>query len=113
MHRVGLRYAASRRRAQVQVHRGRVRPMDSNEDWESTANDDAEARTVRRPASDCDFDDAIKPVMAERRWNSCREIATRCRLGLRAPERLTTANPGKSNVDSARKSLKYREYTRG
>ena len=97
----------------MQVHRGRVRPMDSNEDWESTANDDAEARTVRRPASDCDFDDAIKPVMAERRWNSCREIATRCRLGLRAPERLTTANPGKSNVDSARKSLKYREYTRG
>lgn len=80
--------------------------MDGNEVREGMASDDAEARTVCGPASDCDFGNAIQPVMAERRWNSCREIATRCRLGLRAPECLPTANPGKSNVDSARKSLR-------
>ena len=80
--------------------------MDSSEAREGTANGDAEARTVRWPASDCDFGNAIQPKMAERRWNSCREIATRCRLGLRAPECLPATNPGKSNVDSARKSLR-------
>jgi hypothetical protein len=80
--------------------------MDSSEAREGTANGDAEARTAWGPASEGDFENAITAVTAERRWNSCREIATRCRLGLRAPECLPATNPGKSNVDSARKSLR-------
>ena len=41
--------------------------MDANEERGGTANGDAEARTVRWPASDCDFGNAIQPMMAERR----------------------------------------------
>ena len=59
---------------------------------------------------------AVAIATLDFRWNSCRFIATRFQLGLRAhttPRIVNFENSWRRDVDSTRKSLNYSEYTRG